>query len=177
MTIWLGIVYAYKGLLMVSENILESVNTMAICSRRHRRLNVALFPFTWFYISYCHEDAVWCLLWYQYAVPYVNLTGSALLKLLLLFIYFLLTSNSVWTAYIQTVDNVNLRFKWTFAHLKLLRFFFRNLKSSFIIKQTNWLGFDTFTGDDRIWAKLLCPINLGEEYRSGAPGSKIPPVG
>lgn len=34
MTIWLGIVYAYKGLLMVSENILESINMIAICSRR-----------------------------------------------------------------------------------------------------------------------------------------------
>jgi len=40
MTIWLGIVYAYKGLLMVSENVLESNNMIAICSRRQPSLNI-----------------------------------------------------------------------------------------------------------------------------------------
>lgn len=46
MTIWLGIVYAYKGLLMVSENILESSNMIAICSCRQRRLNILPLPST-----------------------------------------------------------------------------------------------------------------------------------
>ncbi len=46
MTIWLGIVYAYKGLLMVSETILESINMIAICSCRQRRLNILPLPST-----------------------------------------------------------------------------------------------------------------------------------
>lgn len=63
MTIWLGIVYAYKGLLMVSENILESVNMNAICSRRQRHLNILTLLSTFVKLSFviphshCHENA------------------------------------------------------------------------------------------------------------------------